>query len=79
MELKKNIAISESGFVFNASRGESFNVNPIGHYILELIKEGKHKTEIIELILEAYQIDMATCEKDVDDFIKMLNQNNIVE
>ena len=79
MKLRKSIAISENGFVFNASRGESFTTNPIGSFILELIKEGKNEAEIQEAVLEKYAIDKATCEKDVYDFIKVLQQYNLME
>ena len=46
MKLKKNIAISESGFVFDPHSGESFSVNPIGAEIIELIKREKEFNEI---------------------------------
>ena len=35
MKLKKNIATSESGFVFNPSTGDSFSLNTIGAEILK--------------------------------------------
>jgi len=79
MKLRKSIAISENGFVFNASRGESFTTNPIGAFILELIKEGKNEDEIQAAVLEKYAIDQATCEKDIYDFIKVLQQHNLME
>lgn len=79
MKLKKSIAISEGGFVFNAERGDSFSTNPIGIEILQLLKDGESKTAIHNFIQSKYQVDEATCEKDVYDFIKMLNQHNFIQ
>ena len=38
MKLKKNIAISESGFVFNPEIGTSFTTNSLGVAILKQLK-----------------------------------------
>ena len=40
MKIKKNIAISDSGFIFNPDTGESFTANPIGLEILSMLKDG---------------------------------------
>ena len=39
--LKKNIAVSESGFVFNPTSGDSFSLNTVGTEILKLMKDGR--------------------------------------
>ncbi|MFM2358786.1 MAG: hypothetical protein RLY16_779, partial [Bacteroidota bacterium] len=37
MQLKKNIATSDAGFIFNPSTGDSFSANPLAaEIILEL-------------------------------------------
>ena len=79
MRLKKSVAVSENGFVFNAGRGESFSTNGIGRRILGLMQEGKNKDAIKGILLNEYDIDAATCEKDVYDFMKMLVQFNLVD
>jgi hypothetical protein len=79
MKLKKSVAISENGFVFNASRGDSFSTNPTGTQILNWLREGQTEINMKALLLEKYEIDEATCEKDLYDFIKMLNQQNLIE
>ena len=79
MKLKNDIATSESGFIFNPLSGESFTTNPIGFQILKLLKEGKEESEIHAALLDEYEIDAATLEKDFDDFINMLHQYNLLE
>ncbi len=79
MNLKKNIAVSDSGFIFNPDTGESFTANPIGLEILDLLKEGLDFEAIRKQILEKYKSDKDTVEKDYHDFINMLNQFTLIE
>ncbi len=79
MQLKKNIALSDSGFIFNPSTGDSFSVNPIGMEILKLMKEGKNDDNIIAIILDKYRIDKDSVEKDLYDFKKMLETYKLVQ
>lgn len=79
MKVKKNIALSDSGFVFNPSSGDSYSVNPIGLEMIKLMKEGKNQQEIKDHILENYAVDEASMEKDYYDFIKMLEQHKLID
>ena len=78
MNIKKNIALSDSGYLFNPSSGESFVVNPIGIEIIDLIKQGLSFSDISENLLQKYSTDEATLEKDYLDFLNMLRFNQLV-
>jgi PqqD family protein of HPr-rel-A system len=79
MLLKKNIALSESGFIFNSSTGDSYTVNKIASEILELLKSNKSRDEIKERILAQYEIDEKSLEEDLNDFFGHLRQLRIVD
>lgn len=79
MKVRKNIAISDSGFLFNPSSGDSYSVNPIGQEIIELLHEEKTEEEIMEYILNEYMIDKNTVEKDLYDFLNMLKNYKLTE
>ncbi|MCH2043448.1 MAG: PqqD family protein [Saprospiraceae bacterium] len=79
MKLKNNIAIAENGFIFNAARGDSFTTNPIGIFILQGLKNNWDKARLCQEILVKYEIDEATCEKDLYDFLKMLKHYDLIE
>jgi hypothetical protein len=79
MKIKKSVAISESGFIFNPSTGDSFTVNPLGIEIFNMLKEEKDYEEICKTILANYNTDETTFEKDYNDFIGMLNLHLLID
>ena len=79
MNIKSDIALSDSGFVFNPASGESYTVNPIGVEIIQFLKDGKSIQEVCELILENYNTDLTTVDKDLNDFIVMLKQYSLID
>ncbi len=79
MKIKSNVAVSESGYVFNPSTGESYSINPIGIEIFNMIKEQKAFEEISGEILNRYNAEVDTFEKDYQDFITFLKQYQLIE
>jgi hypothetical protein len=79
MKLQKNIAISDAGYLFNPSTGESFSVNPIGIEIINLMREGKSETEISRKLADEYQSEGNTILQDLHDFFHMLKQYQLIE
>lgn len=79
MLIKGNIALSENGFVFNPSTGDSFTINKTGKEVLTLIKEGKSLPAISELMTDKYDVDINTLERYLSDFINDLTVNNLLE
>ncbi len=79
VSLKKNIAISDSGFVFNPSNGDSFSLNQIGLDMLMQLKDAKSEEQVKTAILAKYDIDRDTLDTDYYDFLKMLGQFKLLE
>jgi hypothetical protein len=79
MRLRKNIAVSDSGFIFNPGTGDSFSTNPIGIRIINMLKEQKDDEAIKEAIIAEYNVDEATIEIDLNDFINMLKTYQLTE
>ncbi|MEI7963573.1 MAG: PqqD family protein [Chitinophagaceae bacterium] len=76
--IKKNIATNEFGFIFNPSTGDSFSSNPIAAEIIQLMKETKSVNDIKKILLDKYETDKMTIEKDVDEFVGALKENNLL-
>jgi hypothetical protein len=79
MPIKDNIALSENGFVFNPSTGDSFTLNSTGKEVLGLIKEGKNIEQIASIMLEKYDVDRVILERYLADFVNDLRINNLLE
>ena len=79
MKIKRNLALSDSGFVFNPSSGDSFSTNPIGLEIVRHLKDGLSDQEIKKLICKKYEVDEASFEKDFYDFISTLSKFQLSE
>jgi hypothetical protein len=79
MKIKKNIALSDSGFLFNPTSGDSYSVNETGGLIINLIKKGDSDEKIIKKITDEYIIDPSSAEKDYYDFIKMLQTYKLLQ
>jgi hypothetical protein len=79
MKLRKNIATSEEGFIFNPTTGDSFSTNPIGTDILTMLKEEISLPAIIQAICAKYEVNEILFEKDLDDFISQLKDFSILD
>lgn len=78
-QLKKSVALSSSGFLFDSETGESFSLNQSGVHFLENLKEGKTKEEIKYDSLEVFDVNEKTFEKDYFDFISVLLSHQLIE
>ncbi|HLP05214.1 MAG TPA: PqqD family protein [Paludibacter sp.] len=79
MKVRKNIATSDEGFIFNPMTGDSFSTNRIGAEIIELSKKDLGQKEIVEVIVEKYDVDKTLFERDLEDFTIQLKEFNILE
>ena len=79
MKLKKNIAVSDSGFVFDPTTGDSYSLNPIGQEILEYVKQGNKYDDINKIMTTKYDVDQTSFERYYYDFVAMLKQYQLIE
>jgi hypothetical protein len=78
MKIKKNLAISDTGFVFDPTTGDSYTLNSTGLEIIQLMKEGKSIEEVIRQMTATYDVDTNTFERYFYDFAGMLKQMQLV-
>jgi hypothetical protein len=78
MKIHSNLAVSDSGFIFNPSNGDSFSTNVVGADIIRLLKLGKSLTDIKKDISVKYDVEPTVFEKDYEDFISQLQDHFLV-
>ncbi|MBI4826675.1 MAG: PqqD family protein [Nitrospirae bacterium] len=75
----KDLAVNESGLIFDPSTGYIFTSNAQGILIMNALKEGKGIDEIKQIILDAYDVNADTAEKDVFDFLGQLANCGLIK
>ena len=79
VEQLKNLAISDSGFIFDPNSGRTYTVSQTGLDILNLLKKGSDITSIIQTIHDEYDISKDQLERDFSDFIIQLKEYGLVK
>lgn len=79
MRIRKNIAVSDEGFIFNPATGDSFSTNKVGTEIINLLKEDKSISDLTQEITRIYDVDDCLFERDLEDFITLLKNHSIIE
>lgn len=73
-EALKNLALSDTGFVFDPTTGNTYTLNETGLAIVRLLKIDKTKEEIIQSIISEYEVDSDEIERDYSDMIIQLTE-----
>lgn len=79
MRVRKNIATSEEGFLFNPTTGDSFSTNAIGAEIIMLMKKDIPLIQVVETICNKYDVDKSLFERDIEEFSLQLKEYSILE
>lgn len=79
VKLRKNIATSENGFIFNPATGDSYTGNALASEILAALKEGKNAVQVKEAILIKYEVRPEQLERDWEDWLLQLKEANLLE
>ncbi len=74
----ESLAVSDSGFLFLASTGETFTLNLIAKTVFTMLKDGVAIATIKQELLDEYDVDSQTLERDVDDFLNQLKHYKLI-
>jgi hypothetical protein len=77
--IPSNLAVSDSGFLFMPSTGETFTLNMAGREIFKLIQSGKDHEEVVEFLTGEYDVDPMSADKDITDFLNQLKNYNLIK
>lgn len=83
-ERLQDVAVSDNGFVFDPWTGGSFTVNGSGLCVLRGLKEGMGREDLVARLQESFELrdgaaaGEAELYRDVDEFITLLRQNELL-
>lgn len=74
----KDLAISETGFIFDPMSGATFTVNAAGACIINCLREGRRRPEIIARLRSTFTVEEADLDSDLGEFVRLLVQQGIL-
>jgi PqqD family protein of HPr-rel-A system len=75
----KEVAISDTGFVFDPMTGLTFSLNPTGRFILERLREGRDGREVLADLRAAFDtMDGDDLARDLGEFLRQLQEQGIL-
>jgi hypothetical protein len=79
MQRLRDVAISDSGFLFDPYTGLTFSVNATGRFILEKLKSGLDAEAIPEALRQGFELTEGDDPgRDVREFLLLLRENGIL-
>lgn len=75
----QQLAISDDGFIFDPTSGQSFTVSDTGLFILKGLKQGKATDQIARQLTEIYDVDYDEARQDTLDFIMYLKNHRLLQ
>ena len=70
----RNLALSESGFLFDPATGHTYSLNATGAFLLRALIEGKPLEELATAVEGAFEIDQETASRDAEQFLLHLGE-----
>ena len=74
-----NLALSENGFLFDASDGSTYSLNRTGTFLLRGLIGGAPPADLVAGLSEQYGVDPATARRDLDAFLFRLEDLGLVQ
>jgi PqqD family protein of HPr-rel-A system len=76
--LLADLALSDSGFVFDPYSGGTFTANRTALRILTALREELPRPEIVERLRSEFQVNGADLESDLGEFLRLLVQQGLL-
>ncbi len=71
----RDLAVSESGFVFDPHGGQTYSLNPTGKVILEELRRGTPPDRIEAVLRDAFAVEPGVeVARDVRDFMLLARE-----
>ena len=75
----RQLAINDSGFVFDPLTGHTFTLNDTGLAVIRALKQGEDLDQIVAELGEGFELDgIEDIARDVEDFMGRLREHGLV-
>lgn len=77
-EKLKDLAVSDTGFVFDPYTGSTFSANAVALTVLAGLKEGLDRVGLRERLEQTYEVGAQDLDRDLDEFIDVLRRQGLL-
>jgi hypothetical protein len=74
----RDLAVSDTGFVFDPYTGATFTVNATGLFILRGLQREEARGEILAGLQASFGIGQADLDRDLDEFVGLLRNQGLL-
>jgi len=72
-------SIDDELVMLNIERDQYYGLRGVGSRLWELIEKPRSFSELVDQILEEYEVERETCEKDMAEFLGQMEELGLVE
>jgi len=75
----RDLAISETGFLFDPHTGSTFSINETGLVVLEALRDGEDRQTIIARLRDGFEVPgLVDLDRDIDELVHLLRRNALL-
>lgn len=75
----EHLAISESGFLFDARTGHTYTVSRTGTFLVRALVGGTLAGDLAARLVEAFDVEPAVAARDVEQFLMRMRDLGLLE
>ena len=72
--LLSDLLLNDRGFAFDPASGETYQLSATGLRIVRLLQQGTGEEGILTRILEEFEVDENTARRDLEGFLRVIEQ-----
>ncbi len=77
--LLAHLALSDDGFLFDSSSGNTYSLNSTGAFILKKLIDGSGRDQIVAAMIKVYDTSEDAIARDLNQFFQYLLELNIIK
>ncbi len=75
----ENLLLNDRGIAFDPASGETYRLLGPAVQLVRLLQKGADDAELLDYLLEEYEVDESTARRDLDVFLGTLEQMKLWE
>jgi hypothetical protein len=72
MKVSPDLFFDEKGFIFDPDTGATYSLNRSGAFIFKQLRRGVSTEELVQLMVETFDVDPKTAKADIRDITEQL-------